>query len=643
MIKAMYGTYSFLKNQNIPAAIRLKVLQSVLIPIGTYGGELFGMSEVRTRPIQIIADKSLQLIANVSKATAINRLRTEFGITSINSICSRARERAYFKWPISKTWIADLIRQPLGYQLKIGLNMIGKIRTGAYWTTERLAKSQLISKIYRKKCPCCNVNVPENIKHILLYCKRWAAIRSEKIGQFIPRLFRICNDNNNEPLTQAKIKLVGKLLGGESKKSLLQLRKEKKPNMLPSMELETAKFMDGIRVARTLILDGIKCSPTPLNRCPLKRQQQDQQANCDVIVSEITHYDSFIKTRVHITKLEAYSEISQTISAMQKDFFRSPMTEEECKDIIYSYPKMTGLNYTPPHLNDTASNTVKKLGSQLYGIQLNLANMTRPIDYFVHNRIINNPGAKPKSDDVLEFAEIMRVSISDLASSITQIRVDNLYKTMKLPTLYWHLRKWKRNPEEWATKSPFNSARKQRGRKNSPIIQDTALVGAPIIILDRVEEINEQSMGQRNCRERLQDTVQENRNSHTIFKILPQIPQIYPTTSPQLSHSFPKYTSQGAVTLALCSDVYPLTTHPHRYKKKMTKKANKAITDEQKTKNLRPVLDLRKLSGFIKEKNFKMESFASMCKILKRKDCLVSLDLEDAFLHILVHASAKNT
>ncbi|PVU97667.1 hypothetical protein BB561_000412 [Smittium simulii] len=193
MIKAMYGTYSFLKNQNTPAAIRLKVLQSVLIPIGTYGGELFGMT-----------DKSLRLIPNVSKATAINRLRTEFGISLINSICSRARERAYFKWPISKTWISDLIRQPLKSrsstwqkmpsssnwislqllypELRIGLNMVGKIQTELYWTIEQLAKSQFISKIYRKKCPCCNTNVSENIEHILIDCKRWAAIRTEKIG-----------------------------------------------------------------------------------------------------------------------------------------------------------------------------------------------------------------------------------------------------------------------------------------------------------------------------------------------------------------------------------------------------------------------------------------------------------------------------
>ncbi|PVU89171.1 hypothetical protein BB561_005499 [Smittium simulii] len=100
----------FLKNQLIPTAIKLKVLQSVLIPIGTYGGELFGMSESRIKPIQIIADRALRVIAGANRATAMSRLREEFGIKSINSVCSRLRERSHFKWPSSKTWIADLIR-----------------------------------------------------------------------------------------------------------------------------------------------------------------------------------------------------------------------------------------------------------------------------------------------------------------------------------------------------------------------------------------------------------------------------------------------------------------------------------------------------------------------------------------------------
>ncbi|PVU93526.1 hypothetical protein BB561_003240 [Smittium simulii] len=303
----------------------------------------------------------------------------------------------------------------------------------------------------------------------------------------------------------------------------------------------------------------------------LERQQQNQQANSNVIVPETASNDPFIKTRMPMTELEAYPELLQTIPAMQKDFFCSPMTEEERKNIIYSCPKVTGLNYTFLQLNDTASNTVKK--------------------------IRNNQGAKPELDDVLEFAEIMRVLISDLASSITQSRVDNLYKTMELPgrapqllesankplTLYWHLRKRKRNPEEWAKKAlstaPAVSSQrqalllqrrqitklhqaKQKERKTSPIIQNAAPVEAPIIISEHVEEINEQSMGQRNCKKRLQDTAQENRNSHTIFKILPHIPQVYLTNLPQLPNSFPKYTSQGAVTPALRADVYTIDHSP---------------------------------------------------------------------------------
>ncbi|PVU93980.1 hypothetical protein BB561_002911 [Smittium simulii] len=35
----------------------------------------------------------------------------------------------------------------------------------------------------------------------------------------------------------------------------------------PDMELETAKFMNVIHVARVLIVDNIKCSPTSLNQC----------------------------------------------------------------------------------------------------------------------------------------------------------------------------------------------------------------------------------------------------------------------------------------------------------------------------------------------------------------------------------------
>ncbi|PVV00457.1 hypothetical protein BB560_005159, partial [Smittium megazygosporum] len=70
-------------------------------------------------------------------------------------------------------------------------------------------------------------------------------------------------------LNQGRNIMVGKLLGGESKETrslLAQSRDRYSPYM---KELETGRFMNGIRVVRTLILDRIKCSPTPLNQCPV--------------------------------------------------------------------------------------------------------------------------------------------------------------------------------------------------------------------------------------------------------------------------------------------------------------------------------------------------------------------------------------
>ncbi|PVU86750.1 hypothetical protein BB561_006571 [Smittium simulii] len=229
---AMYGTYSFLKNQNITTAIRLKVLQSVLIPIGTYGGELFGMTDLIRQPLK---DGSSTWVSGTLRLQRKYNINIEQGATRAtvearNVRNDRSRISSWLKnhkMKNSSKWISLHLLYP---ELRIGLQTIGKIRAGSYWTTERRAKSQLIAKMYREKCPCCNANVPETIEPILIDCYCWTTIGS--------------------------------------KKSLLQLRKEKESNMLPSMELQIAKLMGGIRVARTLIFNGIKRSPTPLSQCP---------------------------------------------------------------------------------------------------------------------------------------------------------------------------------------------------------------------------------------------------------------------------------------------------------------------------------------------------------------------------------------
>ncbi|PVV01013.1 hypothetical protein BB560_004586, partial [Smittium megazygosporum] len=155
------------------------------------------------------------------------------------------------------SWMDLQMRHP---EIKLGLQDIGKIRMGCYWTAQRLAKAGLIPKMFIERCPFCNKNTPETIEHMLIECFRWNSIRHETTIFNIPRLYRtvtIDQSTNNQALNQGRNIMVGKLLGGESKETrslLAQSRDRYSPYM---KELETGRFMNGIRVVRTLILDRI--------------------------------------------------------------------------------------------------------------------------------------------------------------------------------------------------------------------------------------------------------------------------------------------------------------------------------------------------------------------------------------------------
>ncbi|PVU97497.1 hypothetical protein BB561_000500 [Smittium simulii] len=82
------------------------------------------------------------------------------------------------------------------------------------------------------------------------YCKHWVATQSETIEQFIPKLFRICNNYKHKPLTQTKIKPVCKLL----------------------------ESIDNICVARALIFDKRKYPTAPFNRCLVDMEPLEELA-----------------------------------------------------------------------------------------------------------------------------------------------------------------------------------------------------------------------------------------------------------------------------------------------------------------------------------------------------------------------------
>ncbi|PVV01671.1 hypothetical protein BB560_003901, partial [Smittium megazygosporum] len=179
------------------------------------------------------------------------------------------------------SWMDLQMRHP---DIKLGLQDIGKIRMGCYWTAQRLAKAGLIPKMYIERCPFCNKNTPETIEHMLIECFRWNSIRHETTIFNIPRLYRtvtIDQSTNNQALNQGRNIMVGKLLGGESKETrplLAQSRDRYSPYM---KELETGRFMNGIRVVRTLILDRINMLKIKLiNYLSKKKNAEEMEGGC---------------------------------------------------------------------------------------------------------------------------------------------------------------------------------------------------------------------------------------------------------------------------------------------------------------------------------------------------------------------------
>ncbi|OMJ24705.1 RNA-directed DNA polymerase from mobile element jockey, partial [Smittium culicis] len=115
--KAFHSMYYFLSRKDIPTAMRAALIRTVLIPILCYGGEIFGMSALRCGTLQKVADDAVRLVAGVGRSTALQRLRNELKIEDIFTRVSVARDRGHSKWASSKTWISDLIHEPLKNRL----------------------------------------------------------------------------------------------------------------------------------------------------------------------------------------------------------------------------------------------------------------------------------------------------------------------------------------------------------------------------------------------------------------------------------------------------------------------------------------------------------------------------------------------
>lgn len=114
-LKAYFGLKAVLECQKIPVTIRIRLLKAMLVPVLTYGGELWGMSGERAAAAQRVLNRALRSLVRLgdrSSLTSTATLGVELGVPPIASMTAAARARAYVKYPTVRTVVSLLARNP---------------------------------------------------------------------------------------------------------------------------------------------------------------------------------------------------------------------------------------------------------------------------------------------------------------------------------------------------------------------------------------------------------------------------------------------------------------------------------------------------------------------------------------------------
>ena len=113
--KAFKSLYPIMSTSRIPLYIRKTIMSACLVPVLTYGGELWGMNEERSKGLQKILTKGLKALLRLkarSNITAASTMGLELKVPSIGAMASAAKTRALLKYPSNKTIISKLVRRP---------------------------------------------------------------------------------------------------------------------------------------------------------------------------------------------------------------------------------------------------------------------------------------------------------------------------------------------------------------------------------------------------------------------------------------------------------------------------------------------------------------------------------------------------
>ncbi len=117
--KAAYSARPFFESKGVPVNVKVMVLKSTIIPILLYGAELWGLNGHLTRKCETLVHTVLRWsvgCTSQSHAISTRALMEEFNILSMNAQASERRTRAISKYPLLRTWISDLIANPMRHK-----------------------------------------------------------------------------------------------------------------------------------------------------------------------------------------------------------------------------------------------------------------------------------------------------------------------------------------------------------------------------------------------------------------------------------------------------------------------------------------------------------------------------------------------
>ncbi|KAK4527599.1 hypothetical protein GAYE_SCF41G5522 [Galdieria yellowstonensis] len=231
----------FLRNGRIPMDLRLRVVKSCLLPSLLWGSEWWGMHQLHAKRLSLVLNQTLRMVVagrrarlwakgpsmrtwirqlcqwipTFRKGTWVKNTKAwllrRLGSSAVREIersprGSKALQRTvqqviHQKWlTTGKMTQTNTWQEYCQYALQSGsallrdssldfpeysksLSWLMRIRVGGWSSCSRLARIGILDEQWKTRCPCCLVDVPETLSHLLCECTRWGP---KRLGIFGP-------------------------------------------------------------------------------------------------------------------------------------------------------------------------------------------------------------------------------------------------------------------------------------------------------------------------------------------------------------------------------------------------------------------------------------------------------------------------